>query len=129
MGTHAIVARPTPDGFTGRIILLDGSPDTAVPILLDLAANVHAGDVAATVGHLIDDHPGGWVQLPASDSPQGECLCHDSPPSNEPASTAPVTHDHTGETQFAYVLHPDRIAVHTPGEIPWPQIAVHPWTD
>ncbi|MDX3766445.1 MULTISPECIES: hypothetical protein [unclassified Streptomyces] len=126
MGTRAVVARPTPQGFTGRIFLNDGTPGTAVAVLRGFVLNVQEGDVEAAARVLIDDHPGGWIDVPDPDC-RGRCLCHDAPPINGPASTEPTTEQTASEAEYVYVLHPERLAVLAPGGDGWEEIGSTPW--
>ncbi|MFF0291073.1 hypothetical protein [Streptomyces sp. NPDC005262] len=126
MGTRAVVARPTPQGFTGRIFLNDGAPDVAMSVLRGFVLNVQEGDVEAAARVLIDEHPGGWIDVP---DPDCRCLCHDAPPSNGAASTEPTTEQTASEAEYVYVLHPERLAVLVPGDDGWEGIRSTPWSD
>lgn len=127
MGTQAVVARATESGFTGRIVLHDGAPGTAVLLLRSLVHHVCSGDVEAATRLLIDEHPGGWLDIPDADS-DGKCLCHDAPPINGPATTEPETHESSGHVEFVYILQPARLQVLVPGGVGWEEIRSIPWT-
>ncbi|WP_033819761.1 hypothetical protein [Kitasatospora sp. MBT63] len=73
---RSVIARSTPDGFTGRHVHYDGLPVLRIPDLMHLVRTVHQGDARAVADSLIDDHPGGWLTIPSANGDQGECLCH-----------------------------------------------------
>ncbi|GHE79924.1 hypothetical protein GCM10014715_39080 [Streptomyces spiralis] len=127
MGTQAVVARATEGGgFAGRIVLHDGEPGTAASLLRSLVHHVCGGDVEAATRLLIDEHPGGWVDIPDADS-DGTCLCHDAPPLNGPATTELATHETSGHTEFVYVLYPDRLQILVLGSDGWEEIRSISW--
>jgi len=68
MSTRACIARSTgPDTFTGRYQHWDGYPSGLGRTLYELRRDVFAGDTAAMLATLIDNHPGGWSSIGGSD--------------------------------------------------------------
>ncbi|WP_073947602.1 hypothetical protein [Streptomyces kebangsaanensis] len=123
MATRAIIARPTGSGgFTGRYLHQDGKPDTAVGLLQDFVLNAHVGDVEAATRFLLDEHPNGWLNLPASDG-GGECFCHNG----DGLDMGLFTDQTDGEGEYAYVLHPDRIEVLARASEGWQTIHTTAW--
>ncbi|MGW2700863.1 hypothetical protein [Streptomyces sp. NPDC001340] len=123
MGTRAIIARPTESGgFAGRYLHHDGAPSTAVSLLRDLVLNVRGGDVEAATRYLLDEHPNGWISLPASDG-GGRCLCHD-----DDVDMGLFTDKTDGEGEYAYVLHPDRLEVLARTSEGWLPVRTTAWT-
>ncbi|MET9412156.1 hypothetical protein ABZX90_41540 [Streptomyces sp. NPDC002935] len=131
MPTRAIIARPVGGGFAGRYLHRDGAPDSAVWLLRDLVLNVHGGDIEAATRLLLDEHPNGWVSLPASDS-DGECFCHIGDDADLLDGEL-LTQEGAAsrDLEYAYVLHRDHIAVLVPdGDgTNWTEVGQAAWSD
>ncbi|MFD7769898.1 hypothetical protein [Streptomyces sp. NPDC059787] len=124
MATRAIIARPaTGGGFAGRYLHRDGAPDTATALLLDFVLTVCGGDVEAATRCLLDEHPNGWINLPASDG-GGQCLCHHG----DGLDMGLITDQTDGEGEYAYVLHPGHLEVLARTSDGWHTIRTTTWT-
>jgi hypothetical protein len=128
LSTHALIARPTPDGgWEGRYVHYDVFPEDKVPLLL-AARNAprFVGDETALATFLVDEHPAGWdilgADLAGPDSEaasflqatiaeHSECLCHNW----EGALQEPPMTDGDAATRddilWIYVLRPEGLEV------------------
>lgn len=66
MATRSVVAIPAGDGWIGRYVHWDGSPDTRVPLLLELIARDGIDKVRQTI---VSDHYG-WSHLHPEQGPE-----------------------------------------------------------
>ncbi|MFE7116147.1 hypothetical protein ACFU99_12080 [Streptomyces sp. NPDC057654] len=63
MSTRSFLARPTPTGYTGIYVHLDGAPAAKLPLLLAAFQYRFGRDLEAMTGHLVDDVAVGWEEL------------------------------------------------------------------
>ena len=67
MSISAIIARPRPDGFIGRIHLEDGDPAALGRTLYHIHRTQFHGNTTNMLRVLLDEHPAGWVSIVGHD--------------------------------------------------------------
>ncbi|AZK98665.1 hypothetical protein B7R87_26635 [Streptomyces tsukubensis] len=72
MTTRSFIARPTPDGYTGIYVHLDGTPASKLPLLLTAFQYRFGRNLTVMTRHLVDDVAVGWDEL-------GSDLLHGAP--------------------------------------------------
>jgi hypothetical protein len=156
MSTRSIIARPLNDvGWTGNYHHNDGYPAGVGKTLWAAYHGHFAGDLAAMLAYLIDDHPGGWSSLveadlsrppgyrehghcpSPSDDPEGfrdffsypRCFCH-----GDRNETDTGHREHIGpavgddwDIEWVYVLHPYGMDVLAALDHEFRHMAYVPW--
>ncbi|WP_406410949.1 hypothetical protein [Streptomyces sp. NBC_01614] len=133
----ALIARPTPSGFTGRFCTRGGSPDRLEGLLLRAVTHYFHGHVAVAQAYLIDAHPAGWYRIGGDftsetgyrhdkkESLANLCYCHGE------TKAPPRELDATGAAEagvdWAYVLETDHLKVLTPVRNGWYEVRSTPW--
>lgn len=117
MSTHAMIARKTTDGFTGRYHHSDGYPSGLGKALWYLLALATQDDeLERIVKTLVDEHPAGWSNILGVDwsrtpgfgpGDQPQCYCHGQ--RNEPADL--YREDEKAEFDYSYVINPGEQAM------------------
>lgn len=79
MGTRGCIAKPEGDGWRGRYHHWDSYPTGLGTTLLEVHAEVFAGDHETMIAYLIDDEPVGWSTINGADwsLPKGWQDSHD----------------------------------------------------
>lgn len=113
MSTHAYIGRPTDNGSEGRYLHSDGYPTHALRVLKELVDKNGAETVAARIVDM-----GNWSTLEGAKSKfyswhnnKGNVLVKGYGVTYREPDAELIDGEAVEEFQWAYILHPDRVAV------------------